>query len=76
MLLAVLTVTWGGWWSVEALQDPLLSPELFYPFGPDEGDATVTPNDDESSETVYLTNAFNFFNTSNTMLYVSEKFSS
>ena len=71
-MLAVLTVTWGGGgWSVEALQDPLLSPELFYSFGPDEGDATVTLNDDRSSETVFLHNAFNFFNTSNNKLYVS-----
>lgn len=56
---------------VEALTDPRLPSGLFYPFGPDEGDTTVPPNDDGSSPAVNLRIDFPFFNTKNRQLYVS-----
>src|SRR6218665_2040293 len=56
---------------VGALDDPVLNPLLFYPFGPDVGDSVMTPNDDGSTGSVRIDVGFPFFATSNTELFVS-----
>lgn len=56
---------------VGALNDPVLSPLLFYPFGSDVGDSVIPPNDDGTSGSVTIDVGFPFFATSNTELFVS-----
>ena len=45
--------------------------ESFYPFGVDSNDSFLPPNDDGSSERIFLNRPFPFFGSRHTSLFVS-----
>ena len=65
VLLAVFAV-------VGAINDNTLPSGLFYPFGPDQGDSTVPPDDDGGAGPVQLSIGFPFGNVTYDTLNVSK----
>jgi len=66
LLLSLLAVT------VNSLTDPSV-PDMFFPFGPDEGDSVVPVGDDTSSPAVNIPIGFPFLYGKYSTIYVSIK---
>jgi len=56
--------------SVDSLSDPSL-PNIFFPFGADEGDRIVPVSDDGSSPELRIIGGFTFFGIRRNTVYVS-----
>lgn len=48
-----------------------VSPQLFYPYGPRQGDESLPPADDISTDEIQLSVPIVFFNSSFSSIYVS-----
>ena len=59
---------------VSSLDDPRV-PDMFFPFGPDEGDSVVPVGDDISSPAVNISTWFPFLLGNYSTVYVSNEFS-
>ena len=55
---------------VHSLDDPRV-PDMFFPFGPDEGDRVVPVGDDASSPAVSISTGFPFLFGNHSTVYVS-----
>ena len=64
-----LFLFWLSAWQYKILESYKLP--NFYPFGTNEGDKVVPPNDDGSSGIVQISTAFPFFDQNHRSLYVS-----